>query len=89
MRGPLLLATNKKLKQILKVKGSGSCGVMATLPPKKQANNEFSEEKTITKENTDPLVAFSRPPPFPPDLGPLVALTLLGTWFNGDNDRKS
>lgn len=64
-------------------------GVMATSPQKKQANNEFSEEKSITKENIDAIVTFSRPPPFPPVLGPLVALTLLETWFNGDADVNS
>ncbi|KAI9108418.1 hypothetical protein K1719_020609 [Acacia pycnantha] len=89
MRGLVLFAAKKKFKQISKLKGSEPCGVMASSPPKKQANNEFSEEKPITKENIDPVVTFMRPPPFPPVLGPLVALTLLETWFNGDTDGNS
>ena len=62
---------------------------MATLPQKKQVDNEFSEEKSITKEKIDPVVTFSRPPPFPPVLGPLVAFTLFETCFNGDTDDNS
>ncbi|XP_054825395.1 uncharacterized protein LOC129322952 [Prosopis cineraria] len=89
MRGVALLAAKRKFNQISKVKGSGSCGMMATSPHKKKANNEFSEEKPITKEDIDPVVTVSRPPPFPPVLGPLVALTLLETGFNGDADGKS
>ncbi|KAI9108333.1 hypothetical protein K1719_020524 [Acacia pycnantha] len=49
MRGLVLFAAKKKFKQISKLKGSEPCGVMASSPPKKQANNEFSEEKPITK----------------------------------------
>ncbi|KAF7828237.1 uncharacterized protein G2W53_019401 [Senna tora] len=91
--GPTLLAGINRLKQILQAKGlasssssSSSWGMMgATSIPKKQANNEG---EIIRKENIDPIVAFSRPPPFPPIVGPLVALTLLETWFENDADDE-
>lgn len=62
--------------------------VMSTSTPnKKEANKEFDQgEQLVTKENIDPIVTFSRPPPFPPVLGPLVAFTLLETWLNGVHD---
>ncbi|OIW11100.1 hypothetical protein TanjilG_22907 [Lupinus angustifolius] len=64
--------------------------ILATLTPKKQENNEFSEMGLATKEIVDPVVAFSKPPPLPPVLGPLVALSLLETWWKGsaDDDGK-
>ncbi|GAA0172041.1 hypothetical protein LIER_25947 [Lithospermum erythrorhizon] len=39
----------------------------------------------IGKEQTEPVVAFSRPPPMPPYLGPLVAL-LLDAWLKRDKN---
>ncbi|KAE9612885.1 hypothetical protein Lalb_Chr05g0211711 [Lupinus albus] len=63
-----------------------SPGILAISTPKKQENNEFSEMGLATKEIIDPVVAFSKPPPLPPVLGPLVALSLLETWWKGSAD---
>ncbi|XP_057449999.1 uncharacterized protein LOC130741197 [Lotus japonicus] len=51
----------------------GSQGILVTSKPKKQDNN-------------DPIVSFSRPPPLPPVIGPLLALSLLETWWNSGSD---
>lgn len=61
-------------------------GTVATSLPKKQENNNTGEEGPITKEKNGPIVAFSRPPPLPPVLGPLVALSLLETWSSRDSN---
>ncbi|KAK7860756.1 hypothetical protein CFP56_033175 [Quercus suber] len=59
---------------------------VATSTPKKRGNNNSGEEGPVTKEKNDPIVAFSRPPPLPPVLGPLVALSLLETWSSRDSN---
>ncbi|CAN6240590.1 unnamed protein product, partial [Urochloa humidicola] len=47
-----------------------------------------SSESVITKdENVEPLVAFSRPPPLPPVLGPLFVLSFF-EMSSGDEDKK-
>ncbi|XP_019446386.1 PREDICTED: uncharacterized protein LOC109349834 [Lupinus angustifolius] len=89
MRGiGALLLPKYRLK--LSYQEKASAGILATLTPKKQENNEFSEMGLATKEIVDPVVAFSKPPPLPPVLGPLVALSLLETWWKGsaDDDGK-
>lgn len=65
-------------------------GILATSTPKKQDKNESGEIGLATKEMIDPIVAYSRPPPLPPVIGPLVALSLLDTWWNrkADDDVK-
>ncbi|CAK8539357.1 unnamed protein product [Lathyrus sativus] len=69
---------------------NGSRGILATSKPKKQEKNESGEMGLATKEMIDPVVAYSRPPPLPPVIGPLVALSLLDTWWNrkADDDGK-
>lgn len=64
-------------------------GIVATSTPKKGADDICSHGGVITKEKIDPVVTFSRPPPLPPVLGPLVALSLLQTWLNGDTGDES
>ncbi|CAK9180762.1 unnamed protein product [Ilex paraguariensis] len=85
MRGTsfLLAAAKYKFKPIFSVEGAW--GTMATTMSKKQANTNAGEEGQIAKDKADPIVAFSRPPPVPPVLGPLVALTLLETWSSRDS----
>lgn len=61
-------------------------GKVATSTPKKQVNVDATEGASITKEKAEPIVAFGRPPPLPPVLGPLVALSLLETWWSCDGD---
>lgn len=55
------------------------------MTPKKQANDDAGEAQ-IKAEKIEPLVAFSRPPPVPPFLGPLVALSLLESWSSRDSN---
>lgn len=57
------------------------------MTPKKQANDDAGEGHMVeTKANPDPTVAFGRPPPLPPVLGPLVAFSLLEPWLQRDGD---
>ncbi|CAK9156588.1 unnamed protein product [Ilex paraguariensis] len=79
----LLAAAKCKCKPIFSVEGAW--GTMATTMSKKQANTNAGEEGQIAKDKADPIVALSRPPPVPPVLGPLVALTLLETWSSWDS----
>lgn len=48
---------------------------MATTIPKKKINEDSPERGLITKEEAEPTVAFGKPPPLPPVLGPLVAIS--------------
>ncbi|KAJ1416131.1 hypothetical protein SESBI_17653 [Sesbania bispinosa] len=85
MRGLVLLTAKNRFKQIYPL--NGSRGILATSTPKKQENNESGEMGLATnKEMIDPIVTFSRPPPLPPVLGPLVALSLLEAWWNRPTD---
>ncbi|WJX54870.1 hypothetical protein P8452_40704 [Trifolium repens] len=86
MRGlvALLLRAENSFKLMYPV--NGSRGILATSTPKKQENNESGEMGLATKDMADPIVAYSRPPPLPPVIGPLVALSLLDTWWNRSRD---
>lgn len=60
---------------------------MPSLEPKKLGNEETDKGKTIADEKvTEPIVAFSRPPPLPSFLGPLVALSFLESWSRNDSN---
>ncbi|CBI34376.3 hypothetical protein AAG906_034028 [Vitis piasezkii] len=85
MRGTAaLLPAKNKLKQIYPPKGTWGSASTSTL--KREGNNDFREQGTITNEKIDPIVAFSKPPPLPPVLGPLVALSLLEAWWSRDSN---
>ncbi|KAK2425938.1 hypothetical protein QL285_024664 [Trifolium repens] len=86
MRGlvALLLRAENSFKLMYPV--NGSRGILATSTPKKQEKNESGEMGLANKDVADPIVAFSRPPPLPPVIGPLVALSLLDTWWNRSRD---
>ncbi|KAL5181937.1 hypothetical protein HKD37_01G002726 [Glycine soja] len=89
MRGPVALAllpAKCRSWQIYSMNRSHSQGLLATLTPKK-LEKEADKRGLATKETIDPIVAFSRPPPLPPFLGPLVALSLLETWWNRGTDE--
>jgi hypothetical protein len=59
-------------------------GTMTVTPQK----NTSSDESVITKdENVEPLVAFSRPPPLPPVIGPLFVLSFF-EMSSGDEDNE-
>lgn len=61
-------------------------GIVATSTPKKQTSNDIGAEgKKIANDKVDPIVAFRKPPPLPPILGPFVALSLLETWYSNDD----
>lgn len=61
---------------------------MRTIIPKKLGNMNNSERETVKKieETVEPMVAFSRPPPFTPFVGPLLVYSLLQSWSGGDED---
>lgn len=80
----LLLRAKNRLKPVYQV--NGSQGILA---PKKQEKDESGEMGLATKEMNDPIVAHSRPPPLPPVIGSLVALSLLDTWWNRSTDEDS
>ncbi|TXG50555.1 hypothetical protein EZV62_023079 [Acer yangbiense] len=87
MRGiAALIPAKHRLKQIYTI--TESWGKLATSTPKKHVNNDSTEGVPITKVKAEPIVAYSKPPPLPPVIGPLVALSLLETLSsrNGDDD---
>lgn len=61
---------------------------MMTVTPQRHDKENSSSESAITKdENVEPLVAFGRPPPLPPVLGPLVAFSFF-QMSSRDDDKK-
>nr|ACC91276.1 unknown [Capsella rubella] len=74
-----------KLKPIFPVSGSK---VVRTVVPKKPVNGNNSESETMKKmeETVEPMVAFSRPPPYSPIVGPLLMYSLLQSWSSHDED---
>jgi len=56
-------------------------GLLTTSTPKKQEENEASKTRI---KLADPIVAYSKPPPLPPVIGPLVVLSLLGSTDERD-----
>ena len=65
-------------------------GTVSTTTPKKLENKDSKEGGTFSaaEKTEQPLVAFSKPPPLLPFLGPLVALSLLETLYSRDGDDK-
>ncbi|KAK6274697.1 hypothetical protein POUND7_004406, partial [Theobroma cacao] len=61
-------------------------GTVAASTPRKSENNDSEKGEIVSNDQTKPIVAFSKPPPQPPLLGPLVALSLLETWSRRDGD---
>ena len=53
--------------------------------PRKQANEDGGDQAGIEKGNAEPIVTFSRPPPLPPVLGSLVAISVLESLNNKDD----
>ncbi|KAL1834782.1 hypothetical protein ACET3Z_004433 [Daucus carota] len=81
MRGAATFSCVKNKFNPIRVKW----GAKAISVPKKPLNNDAGEVM-IVKEKVDPIVAFSKPPPLPPVIGPLVVLSLLDSYFSRDND---
>ncbi|CAN6718693.1 unnamed protein product [Malus baccata var. baccata] len=64
MRGIIALSPSRiKFKRLYPIKGSW--GTLASSTPKKLGNYDNAEGETVTKEKTEPMVAFNRPSPFP------------------------
>ncbi|KAK2984570.1 hypothetical protein RJ640_018948 [Escallonia rubra] len=81
MRGAAaLLFAKNKLKSISPVERAK----VGILTPKKQSNQDVGEVGVITMEKADVIAALSKPPPLPPVVGPLVALSLLQVWSSRD-----
>lgn len=59
-------------------------GILATITPKKQEKNESGEMRVATQEMIGPITAYSRPPPRPSGIGPLMAA--LSLWWNSGTD---
>ncbi|CAA2986568.1 Hypothetical predicted protein [Olea europaea subsp. europaea] len=64
---------------------SSEARLVGTMTPKKQVNDDAGEAH-IEKDKAEPIAAFSRPPPLPPFLGPLVALSMLESWTKHDSN---
>ncbi|GAB4834448.1 hypothetical protein Ancab_032704 [Ancistrocladus abbreviatus] len=88
MRGTISVLQAKNIcKQIFPALGARAGGIAPSLEPKKQGDDEnISKLKMNANENADPIVAYSRPPPLPPFVGPLVALSLVETWLRSDSN---
>uniref|UniRef100_A0A1J3CYX2 Uncharacterized protein n=1 Tax=Noccaea caerulescens TaxID=107243 RepID=A0A1J3CYX2_NOCCA len=82
-----VLSLTEKLKPIFPVSGSNG-KLVRTMVPKKRGNEIYSDGETMKKieETVEPMVAFSRPPPFSPFVGPLVMYSLLQSWSTRDED---
>ncbi|KAK1272515.1 hypothetical protein QJS04_geneDACA017338 [Acorus gramineus] len=62
-------------------------GMTAILTPRKHDDSEFKDEHVLLMNGkVEPIVAFSRPPPLPPFIGRLVALSLLEMGLSGDDE---
>lgn len=87
MRGTAaFLPVKNKVKQIYPIKGAGGMKTIAA-PKKKGNNDDFVKIGPVMKSRPEPIIAFSKPPPIPPVMGPLVALSLLETWYSRDTDE--
>ncbi|GKA90209.1 hypothetical protein Tco_0812079 [Tanacetum coccineum] len=76
-----ILRAKNNLKNIYPVKTSW----VATLTPKKVKEDGFEKNAQMKKEEVDPIVTFSKPPPVPPVLGPLVLFSLWEAWSAHDD----
>ncbi|XP_020978818.1 uncharacterized protein LOC107643091 [Arachis ipaensis] len=92
MRGltALLVPSKYRFNQMYPLlKNASQAGTFGSSTPKKQEKNESCGEMGIAanKDMVDPIATFSRPPPLPPVIGPLVLLTLLDSWWNHDDSN--
>ncbi|GMI95539.1 hypothetical protein like AT4G23493 [Hibiscus trionum] len=70
------------------MRAGGSGRSVATSTPRESDGNGTKKEKggSISKDQNEPMVALSKPPPHPHFLGPLLAFSLLETWSHRDAD---
>ncbi|KAL5214755.1 hypothetical protein ABZP36_003907 [Zizania latifolia] len=87
MRGAARFLVENATRQIKPVNGLPR--LMTVTTPHKNGKENNSSDSVLTKdENIEPLVAFSRPPPLPPVLGPLIMLSLFDMSTGSDEDNK-
>ncbi|KAI3828809.1 hypothetical protein L1987_02919 [Smallanthus sonchifolius] len=83
MRGiAALFRAKNKFSSVYPVKTSW----VATLTPKKVKDDGFEKKEEMKNEEVDPIVTFSKLPPVPPVLGPIVLLSLWETWSTPDEN---
>lgn len=89
MRGAASISFLRSIKkQVYPFQGTWG-GIVPSLEPKRPTNEESSKGRirTIADEKAaESIVAFSRPPPLPPFLGPLIILSLWDPWSRNDNN---
>ncbi|CAN6249840.1 unnamed protein product [Urochloa humidicola] len=86
MRGAARFLVQNATRHVKPVNGLAMT-MTVTTPQKHGKENIFSESVITKDENVEPLVAFSRPPPLPPVLGPLFVLSFF-EMSSGDEDNK-
>jgi hypothetical protein len=59
---------------------------MMTVTPQRHGRENSSSESAVKKHENVELVAFGRPPPLPPVLGPLVAFSFF--QMSSGDDKK-
>ncbi|KAH6777544.1 hypothetical protein C2S52_006991 [Perilla frutescens var. hirtella] len=80
-----MIASSRQLATKIRPIYSSKGRWVGTMSPRKQTN-EDGGGACIEKEKVEPIVTFSRPPPLPPVLGPLVAISMLESWNTKDNN---
>ncbi|KAL5727261.1 hypothetical protein ACHQM5_000477 [Ranunculus cassubicifolius] len=86
MRAPTALLTAKNIIKANPVKGTWGTKIIS--PQKKQGSDAVSGGVVpIATSETGTFVAFSKPPPVPPVLGPFLVL-LLEMFGSNDKNRK-
>ena len=84
MRGAIHMLLKNIIKQNCPLRGSGSWRAMSVSIPNSLEKNKHEKAGAVMNDNVVPLVAFSRPPPLPPVLGPLLVLSLLEMGSSND-----
>ncbi|KAF2935496.1 uncharacterized protein [Oryza sativa Japonica Group] len=87
MKGAARFVVENATRQIKPVNGLPR--LMTITTPQKHGKENNSNDSVLTEdENIEPLVAFSRPPPLPPVLGPLIMLSLFNMSSGGDENKN-
>ncbi|PIA49241.1 hypothetical protein AQUCO_01300232v1 [Aquilegia coerulea] len=83
MRGSTGLLAAKNFLKVTPTKRT-SGGNKAILAPKKEVNDLGYGGQHGTSDEAGPIVAFSKPPPLPPALGPFLMLSFLEMVLSRD-----
>ncbi|KAF5175761.1 hypothetical protein FRX31_034651 [Thalictrum thalictroides] len=82
MRGSTVLVAAKNFFKVTPIKRTS--GNKAILAPKKEVNDLGYGGQQVTSDEGRPIVAFSKPPPLPPALGPILMLSFLEMVLSRD-----